>query len=367
MGGKAGWGIAGLVAGALLSALLFKFVESRRVAPGGGETPGHGESVTAPVGGEATEVERLRGQVATSKKDSEALRAEIVELRGKLEAAGKANPGGGTPGAAKSWREIAAKLYKLRDLVKGKKWDDWPAEAKNLQLEMFQMVGELSRRLGMPFDEALMSPEGLPRLLVDMLEQTEPPPSPEEKARLEALLESVVPDWKAYDESRATLSKLEQRLAMADCGRKTLGAILDGLRPEQVELAKGYEVFEVHDEGGPSTWLEGTREKVTKDLTANWVSALKLDPLQQSSIAPVVDEYINKAQELNNALWKRKQAGEEIPRKDEYGAQVALMIETQKKLALAARLTEEQAKAMKDWGEVYGVNVYQPPPPPPPR
>ena len=25
---------------------------------------------------------------------------------------------------------------------------------------------------------------------------------------------------------------------------------------------------------------------------------------------------------------------------------------------------EDQAKAMKEWGEVYGVNVYEPPPPP---
>ena len=366
MGARAGWGLAGLIAGAVLSAVLLKAVESRRATPGtgaGGSTPAE-SSASASSAGEA---ERLRGEVATARKEVETLRGENEALRRKVEEAAKpgSGGGGGAASAVKSWREIAAKLAKVRDKVRGKKWDDWPDDCKDLQLEMFAAVTELSRRLGMPFEEALMSPDGLTKLLLEVLAQSDPPPSPEELARLEALRENGAEAWKDYRASRDGLSKLEQRVAQGEAMQKTMGAMLAGLTPEEAAIAKAYEMFEVHDDGGPQTWIEGTREKVTKDLTANWTGVLKLDPIQERAIGPVVEEFMAKAQEMNNAVWKRKQAGEEVPWTEQYKGQVALMIETQKKLAERAHLSEEQAKAMKEWGEVYVVNVYEPPPPPP--
>lgn len=364
MGARAGWGLAGLIAGAFLSALLFKAVDSRReeTAPATG-APQAGESATGgPAGADA---EKLRGELALARKEAESLRAENAALQKRIEEAGKTGAGSAetAKSPAKAWREIAAKLAKLREKVRGKKWDDWPKECKDLQLEMFATATALSRDLGMPFDEALMSPDGLARLLIEVLAQSEPPPSPEEKARLEALLAATEGPWREYAASRDGLSKLEQRLAMAETAQKTMGSVLAGLRPEQVEIAKAYEMFEMHVDGGPQTWIDGTRDKVTKDLTANWVGVLKLDPLQQTAIGPIVDEYITKASQMNNDTWRRKQAGEEIPQEVQYRAQVELMIATQKKLAETARLTEEQAQAMKDWGEVYGINVWDPPPP----
>ncbi len=363
MGSRAAWGLAGLIAGAILSAVLFKAVEARREAPGvsGGAMPAGDSAAAAAPNPEA---ERLRGEVAAARKEAEELRAEVRTLQRRLDEAPKTGAGAAVS-PVKAWKEIAAKLAKLREKVRGKKWDDWPAECKDLQLEMFATATALSRELGMPFDEALMSPQGLTRLLIEVLAQSDPPPSPEEKARLEALLASTEGPWQEYAASRAGLSKLEQRLAMTEAAQKTMGAVLAGLRPEQVEIAKAYEVFEMHSDGGPQTWIDGTREKVTKDLTSNWVGVLKLDPLQQNAIAPIVDEYITKASQMNNDWWRKKQAGEEVPRDVQYRAQVELMIATQKKLGETARLTEEQAQAMKDWGEVYGINVWDPPPPPP--
>jgi len=370
MNGRAAWGIGGLLAGALLSAVLLRLVETRRAESGGGETASHAGAPDAGGGEAKKEAERLRGELAAAVRESDTLRAEVADLRRKSEETGKEGPGGGKaggPAAAKTWREIAARLWKLRDKVRGKKWDDWPDDSKDLQLMMFQKVGELSKELGVTFDEAVMSPEGVSRLLLDLLEQTEPPPSEEEKKRLEALLAGSSTAWNEYLATRDQLSRLEQRLAQTALGEKSLGAILAGLRPEQLELAQRYEIFQVHDDGGPQTWIDGSREKVTKDLTANWVNVLKLDPIQEGAIRPVVDEYIVKASEMNQAFWRKKQEGAEVPRRVEYEAQVKLMIETQQKLAASARLTDEQAKSMKEWGEVYGVNVWDPPPPPPPQ
>jgi len=364
MGARAGWGIAGLVAGALISAVLLKAIESRRAVPASGRVGSAPTDGTTGVSS-ASEIERLHGEIAAALKEAEILRGQNEELRKQVDEASRSGtkPGSGAASAVKSWREIAGRLVKIREKVRGKKWDDWPSDCKDLQLEMFAAVTELSRRLGMPFDEALMSPDGLTKLLLEVLAQSEPPPSPEELARLEALRESGAEAWKEFLASRDGLSKLEERVEMGETARKTMGALLAGLTPEQAAIAKAYEMFEVHDDGGPQTWIEGSREKVTKDLTANWTAVLKLDPIQERAIGPVVEEYMAKCQELNNAVWKRKQAGEEVPWKEQYKGQVALMIETQKKLAESARLTEEQAQAMKEWGEVYGVNVYEPAPP----
>ncbi|MEK7468390.1 MAG: hypothetical protein AAB074_13355 [Planctomycetota bacterium] len=363
MGVRAGWGLAGLIAGALLSAVLLRAVESGRatLASGGGGSTTAESSGSSAAGAEA---ERLRAEIATARQETETLRTENAALRRKVEDISKsgATSGSAASSPAKTWREIAAKLAKVREKVRGKKWDDWPDDCKDLQLEMFAAVTELSRRLGMPFEEALMSPDGLTKLLLEVLAQSDPPPSPGELARLEALREGGAEAWKAYRASRDDLSKLEQRVARGEAMQKTMGAMLAGLTPEQAAIARAYEMFEVHDDGGPSTWIEGSREKVTKELTGKWTEVLNLDPIQERAIGPIVDEFMAKAQEINNAVWKRKQAGEEISWSEQYKGQVALMIETQKKLAETARLTEEQAKAMKGWGDVYGVNVFEPPP-----
>lgn len=366
MGARAGWLLAGIVAGAVLAAVLLRAVRHGRESSV--ESPAAGAAADAAGPGGTSDPGTLRAELAAARREAEGLRAENAALREQLEeaAARGAGDGKGPAGGAKSWREIAARLAKLRERVRGKKWDDWPQECKDLQLEMFATATALSRELGLPFDEALMSPQGLTRLLVEVLMSSDPPPSPEEAARLEALLASTERPWQEYVASREGMSKLEQRLAMMDTAQKTMGAVLAGLRPEQAEIAKAYEVFEVHADGGPQTWLDGTRDKVTRDLTANWVGALKLDPLQQTAIGPVVDDYITRASEMNQDWWRRKQAGDEVPRDVQWRAQVELMIGTQKRLAEAARLTEEQAAAMKDWGEVFGVNVWEAPPPPPP-
>lgn len=367
MGARAGWLLAGIIAGAVLAALLLRTVRHGRETSAEGASPSASPDPAGPGG--AADPEALRAELAAARREAEGLRAENATLRKKLEeAAAAGGGGGGGPAAgAKSWREIAARLAKLRERVRGKKWDDWPQECKDLQLEMFATATAVSRELGLPFDEALMSPQGLTRLLVEVLKTSDPPPSPEEAARLEALLASTERPWQDYVASRDGLSKLEQRLAMMDTAQKTMGAVLAGLRPEQADIAKAYEMFEVHADGGPQTWLDGTRDKVTRELTANWVGALKLDPLQQTAIGPVVEDYITRASEMNQDWWRRKQAGDEVPRDVQWRAQVELMIATQKRLAESARLTEEQAAAMKDWGEVFGVNVWDPPPPPPPE
>ena len=63
---------------------------------------------------------------------------------------------------------------------------------------------------------------------------------------------------------------------------------------------------------------------------------------------------------MNQSFWKRRQAGEEVPRREEYLARLALMIDTQKRIASALPLTEDQTKAMREWATLYGCNIHEP-------
>ena len=68
---------------------------------------------------------------------------------------------------------------------------------------------------------------------------------------------------------------------------------------------------------------------------------------------------MHRYQEMQHAFWKRRQSGEDVPRREEAAARLALMIETHRRIAGAVPLTADQSKALREWSTLYGCNVHE--------
>ncbi len=294
------------------------------------------------------------------------LQARERKLHEQLDATGKGgNPGGPQPKkpARKSWKEIAGNLAKVRGLVAGFKLQDWPEEAWPLSAELREALMALATELGLSMDEVLASPDGIQALFLELLAQCEPPPDAMQMAALRDALKGSEADWAKYLAERGTMSALEQRAALVAMSDGELAALRAGLTPGQVQWMDAFQVFDDVGKGGPQSWFDGNRATVADRLATNWSQTLKLDDAQKAAIAPIVAEFVEKSAMNSYEIWKRENAGEILSGQDRFKAQLALMLETQKKIAAAGQLSADQVKAMKGWATVYGCNVadWEPP------
>ncbi len=351
--------LIGIFIGVVIASAGFKIVEMRRTA-----------SAKPVVGDAAAVAASSRAELETAKATITELRRKNDELERRLQsaAAGAGSPatgGGRTAGGGgrttPSWKPIAAQLVALKDKLKGREFGQWPAEAKMLELDLIAMVRSISAD-GLTLDETVRMPDGLPSLLIEALALADPPPTAEQQAQFARILEAARGKWKEFLDTRESLSAFEQRLRMPDLTDATWGALHAALTPAQAEFAKSLSLFDGggdDDGGGPQKWVEGPREKVTQALMATWSESLKLEPFQAEGLRPVVEDYMKKFQAMQNGFWERRRKGEEVPRREEYEAQVRLMMETQRQISGVGQLTEAQAKALKEWSTVYGCNVHE--------
>ncbi|MCE9582434.1 MAG: hypothetical protein K8T20_08075 [Planctomycetes bacterium] len=359
------WLFLGFIAGALSSALLFKVVEGRRTAAAeeaakavaAAKAEADGRAAEAAAGALAKAEEKFERAVAEGARTYK----ENLELKKQLAASGRP-PGPGGPVAVgsaapkkRTFRQLAADLAGLRDKLKGKKWDAWPPEAKELQDELLARMNELAKSMGLSLEEAMRSPEAL-GLLVDLLAQSVPPLDAAQEAKLRELLAAESDDWKAFMSSRDQMTALEARRKLLDLVGASRESFFSALTPEQREMLGSYGIFDSQIQGS-QTWFDGPRAKVTQEILAQWSSTLSLSETQSKTVAPIVDEYINKSRDLNESIWTRRKNGEELSREKDYAMRVDLMIETQKKISDTLSLTPDQQKAMKGWGFTYGANV----------
>ena len=176
-------------------------------------------------------------------------------------------------------------------------------------------------------------------------------------AALRDALKGSEADWAKYLAGRDAMSALEQRAAIVAMSDGELAALRAALTPEQAKWMDAFQVFDEVGKAGPQTWVDGNRATVSDRLTTNWSQTLKLDDAQKAAIAPIVAEFVEKSAQASYEIWKKENAGEILSGQDRFKAQLALMLETQKKMTEVAGLSAEQQKAMRGWATVYGVNV----------
>ena len=208
----------------------------------------------------------------------------------------------------------------------------------------------------MSIEEILAMPCGLESLMLELLAQSVPPLDAATEAQLRELLASQEKAWAEFLGSREDLTRLEQLQKFIDLAGTSRTEFMKALTPEQQALLKGFPVFD-QDMQGSQSWVDGPRAKVTASITEQWSTSLGLDEGQTAALKPLVDEYITLQRDLNESIWDRRRAGEELSRQADYSLRLGLMIETQKKIGDTLRLTEDQQKALREWQFTWGANV----------
>ncbi len=357
------WGLSGFLAGALASAILLWALQQRRAAADGEAAQAAAAAREAVASTErdaaAKAASALRVERDRAIDEAAGLKKKIYELESRPSAAGNGGgPAGERPGkpTRRSWKDIAADFGRLGGKLRGLPMDSWPPEADALKKDMQEALAALAAELRMSVDQVLASPRGLEALMLEMLAQTVPPLSAAEEARLRELLATQQEAWDKFAASAADLSRLEQTRGFVDLAITSREEFFSALTPGQAEFLKAFPALN-QDLQGSQTWLDGSRAKVTATMTDQWSASLGLNEIQKAALGPLVTEYIDKERALNEEIWGKRRAGEELSRQADYSMRLGLMIETQKKISDTLSLTPDQQKALRDWQFTWGVNV----------
>jgi hypothetical protein len=357
------WGLAGFVVGLAVAALAVAIREARQAPAREAAAQRLAQAEAAAKEAEAAAAGAGK-RFETALEDNEMLRKGLKEMDAELKAARAAGPASGPaavggappPRPRKSLKELAAELARWNERLRGKTWDTWPKEARELQEQVMAAMQELAEAMGVSVQEAMRSPDGMSLLLLELLAQSVPPLDAAQEAKLRELLAAEKPAWDAWREAKAGMSALEGRRKFLDLAGGTRDAFFAALTEDQRATVSGYGLFDQNIQGS-QTWFDGPKAAVTKALADQWASTLSLDEKQAAAVAPIVEDYVRLSRELNDSIWNRRYAGEDLTREEDYALRLDLMIATQKRIAEAALLTTEQEQAMKEWQFTYGVNV----------
>lgn len=282
----------------------------------------------------------------------QALQDENASLRAELAAIGKDAPAR-APKTAKAagmrarWKEIGAKVYRVRDEVK--KGEEPTPEMMEVWTDLMALLTEAATRDGVSIEEALLGPDGMLGFLLGVLAGAEPPPDAAQEAKLEAIAGKSEQEWKEHLARRGGETAMERSLGVLRLAGGAWGEVRGVLTPEQTALLEKLDMFDEVPRMTPGSRFSGDRASVAAQVSGAWQSALKLTDTQAASLGPVVDEWMRGMDEL--AAAGVKDPWEKSVREAE------LMVAAQRRLRETVRLTPGQEDAMKEWNGAYGFEI----------
>jgi hypothetical protein len=319
------------------------------------------EEVAAKVGEEATrpkagteERERLEKSLADARTETRALEQKLAGLEAKLAAGAEK-----TVAAPKSgrWKELGAAFFKMKDSLKGEDSGNSP-EAQQAIMELLGILGKLAKEYGVGMDEIAGCPDAIPAFLLSILDAAGVKPDAAQQAAIDAAMASGQDSWKDYLAKRESLTAYERKRALLDLQGNTTDKLRDAIGGDGRAVADDMEIFDANfNFGGTTRGFGGDASTVAESLKGSWAKDLGLDESQKPALGLVVDEYMRGLQEANADFARREAAGQKVTQRQREAAQLDSMIRAQKQLGETVRLSEAQAKALKDWGTVYSVNV----------
>ncbi|MCE9584225.1 MAG: hypothetical protein K8T20_17200 [Planctomycetes bacterium] len=344
--------LIGFLAGALLAGIAFKLLQARN---------GAGEPVPTPVpeagssGGKAgagTGAASTPADLTAARAEVETLRGRVRELEAQLEEAQKAG------GTAKSKVNRAAKWRELTGLIAQAKRD---ADASGTPIKgdkyfgpLLALIGLVADDMGLPIQEAMMSPDWYPAFAQSMLDASPYPMTEEQRKAFDAALVGSREAWDKYVAGRENLSPLERAKALRELQFDMFGKLTPLGTPEQTAYMASLNLPPpnapyqgVWDGAGP-------REAVKANISTNMAKSLGLDGGQVTSLGPVIDDYMRSYDAVQKEAAIRKKAGEPY---DDVAAKLAIAMEMQKRVGETVRLTDAQAKALKEWSQVHDYQV----------
>jgi hypothetical protein len=342
--------LIGFLAGALIAGLVFKLLASRedgaapasgsRDAPDGATSPGGGGKGEAP----AEEVVRLR-------TENDSLAAKVRELEGKLDEAKRAATVRARPDRSAKWRELAAAIAKAK---KDAEASGGPMKNDTWLGPLLALVGLVADDCGLPIGEVVMSPEWYPMFASAVLDASPFPMTPEQRRAFEEALAGPRAEWEEFVKNRDGMTLLEKAKALRDLQFQ----MFSNLTPVASEEQRAYIAsLNLPPPNAPyqGVWNgAGTREAVKANITTNLAKSLALDGNQMASLEPVISDYMRAYDGIQKEAALRKKEGQPY---DDVAAKIALAMEMQKRIGETARLTEAQAKALKDWAQVYDYQI----------
>lgn len=337
--------LLGAVVGTLAAAGAYRAFAWRR----GAEAPA--PAAANPAGGPSVPV--ADPELDALKAENERLRAELVSIE-KAAAARTAEPKT-APKSALTWKDLGAKLYKLRDQIKNK--EEPSPEMMELWTDFMALLTEAAKQDGVTFEEAMLGPNGMLAMLQGVLAGSDLPPDAAQQAKLDAASAAAGKEWKDYLAARDAKSAMERNRDLLALSGNGLASIKGVLTPAQMEMLEKLEMFDDNPSMNSRTNFAGDRGTVASQLTGAWQSALQLDDTQRISIGPIVDEYMRGYDEIAADAARRKAAGEKVNGWTTAQKEADLMVATQKRMKETLRLTEAQEKAMKDWSGSYGYDL----------
>lgn len=340
--------VAGVLAGALgVKLALDRGVSEAAVADGASTKAGTPDAESSKTGSASESAAAVR-------QENAALQAKVKELEGKLAEALKAGEGG----AEKAKRDRAKKLRELAGaIVKAKKdADATGAPMKNDTWigPLLVLAGDLAEELGVSVPEAIYSPDWFPELALAVLELSPNPPTEEQRRRADEILAAARVEWEKYAANRGEMSNLEKGLALRELQVGMNSQLAAMGSPEQ---SAWFGTLNLNPPAPPiaGVWLgAGPRANCRANVEKQWSKALALEPAQASSLGPVMDDYMRDYEAIQTEAARRKNAGEPY---DDVTAKIQLMLSMQKRVGETVRLTDAQAKALREWNSVYDYQV----------
>lgn len=344
--------IIGFLAGALLAGIAFKLLgargpEGQDGAVAGGEKGGEKGGRAAGGGGAGGPQE-----LAAAHAESDRLRAEVADLKAQL-AEAKKNAGAAAkarPNRAAKWKELAALVAQAK-----KEADAAGAPIKGDKYfgPLLALIGLIADEQGVPVQDAVMSPDWYPMFAQSMLDASPFPLSDEQRAQMEEALKGSREAWDRYVEGREGMSPLERAAAL----RSLQFDMFQKLLPVGTEEQRGYiGSLNMPPPNAPyqGVWNgAGPRAACKANISNNISKSLGLDASQMTSLSPAIDDYMRGYEAIGKEAALKKQAGEPY---DDVAAKLALAMDMQKRIGETVRLTDAQARALKEWAQ---VNDYQ--------
>ncbi|KAF0245498.1 MAG: hypothetical protein FD180_1540 [Planctomycetota bacterium] len=348
--------VLGLVFGALIGAAGVRLVDRNQ-----GKRL---EEIGAKVGEQdprlkpgAEDVARLEKALAQERNEKEALQKKVGDLEA-VAAAKSTAPAVAAKGSR--WKEVGSAFYKLKDSMKGDEAGSSP-ESQQALMEFLGLLGKLAKEHGVNLDEIAACPDAMPAFLLSIMEAAGIRPDAAQQAAIDAAMAAGEGAWKDYLEKRGELTGYERRLELLGMQGKTLGELRGAFGSEGGQVADDMQLFDADlNFGGRHASFGGSALQVSESLKSSWAKDLRLDESQRPAMGLVVDEFMRDVQAAKDEFARRESSGLKVTERDRKTAALEAMIRAQKKLAETIRLSEEQAKALKDWGTEYSFNATDP-------
>ncbi|MCC6741864.1 MAG: hypothetical protein IT452_22785 [Planctomycetia bacterium] len=341
----------GLLIGAILGAAGVRLADRARTRPPEESTPG-APAESGPKA-DAAATARLEKELESARGEKAALEKKVADL----EATAAARPEKAAAGKTSRWKDVGAAFYRLKDKMNDENAGNSP-EAQQAIMELLGMLGKLAKEHGVSLEEVAACPDAIPAFLLSILEAAGVQPGAAQQAAMDAAMADGQEAWKDYLAKREGLTAYERKRALLDLSGGMMDHLRDAIGGDGRQVADDMKIFDANfNFGGSTRGFGGDGATVAGQLRDSWAKDLKLDESQKPALGLAVDEYLAGLQAAKDEFARREAAGQKVTSREREAAQLDAMIRAQKRLGETLRLSDAQAKALRDWATTYSADV----------